>query len=91
MFKLEVCSTNHHPEDDVKESIQDAGSAIVCQEQQTGRQQQNGILTSSTDTSEFDYPVRQLHGCENMKSLNKVFVSCDMFVRVEGKYSHHFL
>lgn len=49
------------------------------------------ILTLSPDTSEFDYPVMQLHGCENMKFLNKVFVSCDMSMQTEGKYSHHLL
>jgi hypothetical protein len=84
MFKLEVCSNNHCPENDVKESIRDAGSSITCQEQQTVRQLQKKILTISPDPSEFDYPVMQLHGCENMKSLNKVFVSCDMFMRAQG-------
>lgn len=85
MFKLEMCSNNHCPEDDVKESIRDAGSSITCQEQQTVRQLQNRILTSSPDRLEFSYPAMQLHGCENIKSLNKVLVSCDMFMRAEGK------
>jgi len=58
----------------------------------TGYQQDtNRILTLSPDTSEFNYPVMQLHGCKNIKSLNKVFVSCDKFMETEGKYSHHFL
>jgi len=46
---------------------------------------------SSPDRSELDYHVMQLHGYENMESLNKVLVSCYMFMRAEGKYSHHFL
>lgn len=74
MLKLEVSSNNHCPEDGVKESIRDAESSITCQEQQTVRQLQNRILTSSPNTSEFDYPVKQLHGWKNMNSLNKMFV-----------------
>jgi len=38
MFRLEAYRNNHHTEDDVKESIRDAGSSITCQEQQTVRQ-----------------------------------------------------